>query len=359
MDILINLAGIMGHDSQEGYTYSVLKELLPKLSGKKVMIVAPDYFPLDGLSLDGVAVQTYRGLDTKARSVLFVQAYLPFLILRKKVTIVYSPTVIFPFACARRCIPTIHDLAYALYPEDAGRLARQYIKLLYRTALKKCKTVFTVSETMKGELSAYGNRNPDTITVAYGSWIMTNSSTDTSKCELPEQSYFLYLGMYKARKNIEYILRGFKQASVASSHTLVLAGSVKAQKAQLTSLALELGIADRVHFLGYVPEACKRALYEHSAGVLFPSLYEGFGLPVLEAQEWNTPVVVSDIPVMREVAGTGAAFVDPHAPASLASAMDRVVTDTNFRSMLVEEGKKNAARFSFEKTASIIAWTLK
>ena len=356
MDILINLAGIMGHDSQEGYARTMLTELLPLLSGKKVCIVAPDFFSTDGLDLRGVTVRRYHKLDNKVKVILFVQCYLPLFALFHRAKKIYSPTVAFPMLLARRSMPTIHDLAYVLYKDDAGFLAGKYIALLYKRALKRSPTVFTVSEATKKDLLAFVPNGRKNVVVAYPSLWPEKANEEKGTCPQVSSPYFLYIGIYRARKNIEYILRGFKESGI--SGTMVFAGSVCTREAKLRAHARELGIEDRIMFTGYISDACKKELYLGAKAVVFPSLYEGFGLPVLEAQAWGVPVILSDMPVFREVAGTAAVFVDPHDPSSLGAALSSVLSAPKESESMLEAGRENARRFNSADSAAAVARVL-
>jgi glycosyltransferase involved in cell wall biosynthesis len=183
------------------------------------------------------------------------------------------------------------------------------------------------------------------------------------KYGLPE-SYLLYLGGFDQRKNVPTLLKAFAQLAKDSRAFLVVAGrlpeygldlAIQAKRSDFfpdpRPIVQELGIGERVVFTGWVPEEDKPALYSGARALVFPSLYEGFGLPPLEALACGTPVIASNRGSLPEIVGEGGLLVEPDDVEGLAGAMERLLNDDTLWADLREKGLAHAARFSWEKTA--------
>ena len=167
--------------------------------------------------------------------------------------------------------------------------------------------------------------------------------------------YLLYLGGFDVRKNVPLLLRAFQRVAAETDLTLVVAGRLPTQDSAFAPdprpIAAALGIADRVHFTGFVPEEDKPALYAGALAFAFPSSYEGFGLPVLEALSCGTPVVVGLGSSLDEVAGPGGLAVTPKNADELAQALLRLSIEPALRQDLASAGLAHAAQFSWRQVA--------
>jgi glycosyltransferase involved in cell wall biosynthesis len=174
------------------------------------------------------------------------------------------------------------------------------------------------------------------------------------KYGLPE-SYLLYLGGFDQRKNVLTLLKAFAQLAKDSRAFLGIAGRLPEKGSDFfpdpRPIVQELGIEERVVFTGWVPEEDKPALYSGTRALVFPSLYEGFGLPPLEALACGTPVIASNRGSLPEIVGDGGLLLEPDDVEGLATAMGKLLSDDKLRKDLREKGLAHAARFSWEKTA--------
>ncbi len=352
MKILINLVGIMGHDSQERCAIDTLNALLPKLIGHTVDIVAPRHFPKGSVVGSYRSFHQYSGLSNKLYVVFFVQVVLPFIMLRRNSKVIYSPVTSFSVICAKKSIPTIHDLDY-LHSKKQG-WAEKYIKMLYRYSAIVTPYTFVISETIKKEIVDMYHVTADKFVVIHNG--LPALSNEETAIGLPER-YFLYIGIYRPRKNIEFMIKAFSAVKDTVPYMLVLAGSVQKEEVHLRVLARSLGCNDRIIFTGYVSDEKKVSLLKHASAVIFPSLYEGFGIPILEAQIVGVPIVLSDIPVFHEIAGNGALFIDPTDTASLSKMYNELALGMDI-STVVENGKNNIKRFSWNNTADSISYKI-
>jgi glycosyltransferase involved in cell wall biosynthesis len=167
------------------------------------------------------------------------------------------------------------------------------------------------------------------------------------------QDYILAVGPTYAHKNFERLLRAYAMLTeeTRERHDLVIAGGLEPYLSILKSLAIELGIQDKVRFLGYLPQDDMPELYREASLFVFPSLYEGFGLPLLEAMASGCPVISSNTSSMPEVCGDAAKYVDPHDESDICRAIGEVLSDTGLRESLVEKGLQRCKSFTWESTA--------
>jgi glycosyltransferase involved in cell wall biosynthesis len=164
------------------------------------------------------------------------------------------------------------------------------------------------------------------------------------------QPYLLYIGGINARKNIARLLQGFAQVHTRHPQLrLVIGGKRQWQTSEIDAVFRQLDLGEAVHWTGYVRDEDLPALYSGAAAFLFPSLYEGFGLPVLEAMACGTPVITSNVSSLPEVAGDDAILVDPYDVGAIAAAIDRVFEQPDLAARLREQGLMRARQFTWER----------
>jgi glycosyltransferase involved in cell wall biosynthesis len=168
---------------------------------------------------------------------------------------------------------------------------------------------------------------------------------------LPTSNYFLYLGRHNPHKNLQRVVAAFATLPSSCEYELWIAGSEdKRYTPLLKAQVAELGLVDRVKFLDYIPVGDLPKVINQAIALVFPSLWEGFGLPVLEAMACGTPAITSNLSSMAEVAGDGALLVNPYSVEEIAAAMQEVGRNSQVRSHLRELGLARAKQFSWEKT---------
>lgn len=233
----------------------------------------------------------------------------------------------------RRCIYTLHDLTWWKYPESASRMGRIYYRPLAERALKRCH-VITVSETVRTELIADMGLTPTQVT-ATPLGVVPLPVPEAP--EVRERPYFLAVGTLEPRKNFQRLVRAYLQSGLSTEYELVVVGRLGWSSPP-----------ENVTWLGSVSDAHLAALYAGARAFFSPSLYEGFGLPVLEALSSGIQVFCSDIPVYREVAGPHAEYFDPLDVEAMAQAIIE-----SFRSERISAWERRAwlSRFTWQKTA--------
>lgn len=271
----------------------------------------------------------------------------------------FVPAHTVPLIHPRRTIVTVHGLEYEVCPEGYGFLERLYMRASIRFACMAAERVIAVSESTKRDLIRYYHVAEEKIRVVYEGIqreeIQTASSElgQNSKSKIQDSKHFLFIGRLEVRKNIVRIIEAFERFKERTGlpHGLVLAGKPGYGYEKIKSQLSKIKYQNEIHELGYVSEAEKRELLDKAAALVFPSLAEGFGLPVLEAQLAGVPVLTSHISSLPEVSGEGAIFVDPTDVGAIARAMERLATDQALRADIIRKAIRNVDRFSWAQCA--------
>lgn len=274
---------------------------------------------------------------------------------RARPDITFSPAHTLPFLFPGRAVATIHDLGYKHFPHAHSASQRAYLDLTTRCSAARAEIVLADSRATASDLSRFYGTNAEKIRVVYPGVDgdkLTSSRAETeavrAKYQLPAR-YFAYVGTMQPRKNIKRLILAFRrwQEEHADTDTaLILAGA----KGWLFDESWLAG-AEKVRVTGYIDEADKVGLLAGAIALVFPSLYEGFGFPVLEAMHCGTPVIASSTSSLPELIGDAGLLVDPLNIADIASAMSRCGDDETLRQTLIERGHSQAKRFTWDKAA--------
>ena len=267
----------------------------------------------------------------------------------------FSPAHTLPFLFPGRAVVTIHDLGYKHFPAAHGTPQRAYLDLTTRCSAARAEIVLADSEATAKDLKRFYGTSAEKIRVVYPGVDgdkLTASQVETeavrAKYQLPER-YFAFIGTLQPRKNIGRLIQAFRRWREARDEpdtALVLAGA----KGWLFVDSWLEG-ADKVHVTGYIDEADKGGLLAGAIALVFPSLYEGFGFPVLEAMHCGAPVIASNSSSLPELVGDAGLQVNPLNVAEIASAMGRLSDDDTLRQSLIERGHIQAKRFTWTRTA--------
>jgi alpha-1,3-rhamnosyl/mannosyltransferase len=259
-----------------------------------------------------------------------------------KPDVFHAPHYVVPFFPPQATVVTIHDLMHLTRPEHDAPAKRFYARWMIGRALRLSARVIAVSESTKKEILAFGPEWGGKVVVIPNG--VREDFFERGKDNAPESlplSYLLFLGNDKPHKNLDGLLAAFARLRASfPSLSLVLAGVAPGRVR-----------AEGVHALGFVPDADVPPLLAGARALVLPSLAEGFGLPVLEAQAAGTPVTCSDLPALREAAGDAAVFFDPHDVASMAAGIEKILRDEKLRRGLREKGRARAAAFSWRRAA--------
>jgi glycosyltransferase involved in cell wall biosynthesis len=245
----------------------------------------------------------------------------------------------------RRFVATVHDTAFV---HGYGPPSSAYKWRLYPWALARATALVAVSQFAKDEVVRYFGADPAKIEVIH-SGPGLSSAGPTSAVERYENPFLVYVGNLGGNKNLPFLVRSFRRADV--SVRLLLAGRARGDLTELRQAIDAAPSRNRIEVRSDVSDSELERLYRSAAAVLLPSIYEGFGFTALEAMARGCPVLASDIPALREVAGSGALLLPVDDEEAWAAAMRRVVGDEGLRADLRARGAETVARYSWEKTA--------
>lgn len=339
----------------EGYAYHLIGALLPLTArrGHRVLLYfnrppSPDLFPANAHAHS--VVLPFPRLWTHVRLAMELH--------RRPPDVFFTPAHVIPVTYRGPSAATIHDLGYHYFPQAHTRRQVAYLRWSTRHNAHRSRRVFADSQATRDDLVRFYEVDRDKIEVVYPGidpgltpvWEAKRLQAVRDKYGI-SAPYLLYLGTLQPRKNLTRLVEAFAAADL--DHYLVLAGKRGwlARMIEEAVASLPPAVAQRVHFPGFVDEADKAALISGADGLLYPSLYEGFGFPIVEAQICSTPVLCADSSSLPEVAGAGALLVDPTDTRALTAGIERLVGDEVLRSRLVDAGRVNAQRFTWERTA--------
>lgn len=281
------------------------------------------------------------------------QCVLPFFFIGKKNYLVVSFTGLGSILI-RRKIMTIHDLAFLKNPAWYSRAYYWYYRLMTPLAVKTSQHILTVSEFSKNEiLRFYPFLNGEKISVVYNAIDrqLFKTCADVSQ---PEDRFILCVSSIDPRKNFARLIEACKDLTGAKLYIVGKYNRIFNQQMELDT------DSDHIHFLGRVSDEELVRLYNQAVCFVFPSLYEGFGLPPLEAMACGCPVLVSDIPVEREVCGDAALYFNPLEPSEILRIITQYLSNTDvIKKTMRQKGYDNIKRFSWENSANVLMEIIK
>lgn len=268
----------------------------------------------------------------------------------------YNAPLHLPAHCA--LVVTVHDISFEHFPEFFSLHLRTFLHASVPRSARAAQMVITDTASAKHDLVMTYQLAPDKIAVThYAAAPQFRHITDPAAVQVIRTRYntgsrfILAVGNLQPRKNLERLIEAFAQAKreYALPHKLVIVGQRLWREAPILQAARELG--ENVILTGYVPAEDLPLMYNAAEIFVYPSLYEGFGLPVLEAMACGTPVITSNVSSLPEIAGDAAHLVDPYSVAEIATALVRVSQDAAYRAELSERGLAQARLYSWERTA--------
>ena len=321
-------------------------ELFAREVGSRLQSIAPDirwrFFasrPRAGLGVDLVVVPSPR---------LWSQVRLPLALAREHPDLLFVPSHAVPFGWPGKALTVVHDLAFERHPQAYAATERAYLQLTTRWAARRCALLIAVSESTKSDLVALYGVKPERIRVVPlgGGEQVANQVAQASRlAELGlDGTFVLQVGRIEKRKNQTAALAAVERLDGV---TLAIAGPQRDW-----ALATRLSVSPKCKVLGRVDQATLELLYERAAAVLVPSLYEGFGLPVLEAMARGKVVVASTGSSLAEVGGDAALYVDdPSNATAFAKVIAKAFGDKRLRAKLEPVARERAAMFTWDRCA--------
>lgn len=282
------------------------------------------------------------------------------------IDIYHLPFVAFPAPRRKsttKLIVTVYDLAFAYYPESAASPSVfRYLADRMAEQVEQADRILTISQSSRNDLLHILGVAPEKVEVIYPGTDLqaptdaageSNVASLLAELDLPER-YILCVGTWEPRKNLPRLIKAFhrlRRKCEEQNIFLCLSGVKGWKYREAEQLIKPLGLEGRIRTLGYVPRQCLPDLYARSLMFVYPSLYEGFGLPVLEAMACGAPVITSNVSSLPEVVGDAALLVDPLSVDDLAGAMERLMDDEELRAQMIQRGFAQARRFSWQNAA--------
>jgi glycosyltransferase involved in cell wall biosynthesis len=346
------------HDFGIGTFIRNLLRQLARLDSQTEFVILCRPEDRDALAVIG---ENFRPVaETSGNYSISEQLMIPWALKREGVTLFHAPHYVLPPLVQCRSVVTIHDCIHLMFPQYLPqRGAFTYAKWSIRQAARRATRVMTVSESSKRDILRFVDTEPGKIDVIYNAYderfAIEPREDDVVRVRERYQlhdEFVLYAGNVKPHKNLERLIDAFHIVrNRGLDHLkLVLIGDDMSKYTALRRAVHKHQLHKYVRFLGYLPEETLAVMYRLAGVFVFPSLYEGFGLPPLEAMASGTPVVTSNVSSLPEVAGDAAVLVDPYDANAIADGMYRVLTDNSLRSELRRRGPERASQFSWESS---------
>lgn len=346
----------------EEYSYQVIKHLREFLKAQQVILYLDsrvnkkEYINFD--------LPVYWKIKFLRAPKFWTQFRLSIEMLFRGPDILFVPAHTVPLIHPKNTIVTIHGLEYEFCPKAYSPFERMYMRWSIRKSCQWASQVIAVSENTKKDLiKLYGVPNKK-IRVIYEGYsndnlqfsifsFQKNSKSKNTEYEILNTKYLLFIGRLEERKNICGIVEAFEmlKRKYNISHKLILVGKFGYGGEKIKNKINSSEYKNDIILTGYVSEEDKFYLMANADAFLFPTFYEGFGLPILEAQSVGVPVVTSNISSMPEVAGSGAVFIDPQNSEEISQAVYQLISEESYKNDIIEKGFDNVKRFSWEKCA--------
>ena len=293
--------------------------------------------------------------------ILWEQAVQPWALKREKVDLLHALAFVAPLFSPCPFVVTIYDLGFLLHPKSFEPLKRLYLSLFTRLSARRARRIIAISESTKRDVVRLLGVPPERVDVVhcgvdgtFRPFPMERVAAFRRRRGLPER-FILFVGTLEPRKNVRRLVEAFailkRRTAGLQACKLVIGGAKGWMYEDIFARVEELGLGDEVLFPGYIPLEELPLWYNAAELFVYPSLYEGFGLPVLEAMACGTPVVASRTSSLPEVVGEAGMLVDPRDIGGLAEAMERALMDEGKRREMREKGLRRAGEFSWERTA--------
>jgi len=355
---------LLQHPAGMGKYLSGLLQALPQVDSKNsyVLLKNPLWSPDQFGQTKSIPMRLCSGL----KRLWGEQVILPWIALRQEVNVLFVPDYIGPIFSRLfgfKLVVVFYDMAFVLRPQEQHPWYLAYFRLLAPLTAKIAHHVITISHTSKNDVMHLFRVPADKIAVTHLASMPIYRCIENRyevrqailKYGLDMEQYILHVGTADVRKNIPCLIEAFSILATDFPYLkLVLVGSQgwkNKEEIRIQQAIQTYNLTDRVLRLGYVFDKELVYLYNGAALFAFPSLYEGFGIPVLEAMSCGTPVVTSNVSSLPEVSGDAAVLINPESADDLASAMRTILNQPTYRQTLIERGIERARQFSWERTA--------
>ena len=294
----------------------------------------------------------------QARKLWTVTALSPeFLFKKEKTDVFFTPTHYLPPFAPKNCVITILDVSYIYFPELFNKRDLVQLKKWTKYSAKKAKKILTISKSSKNDIIKEYGVSSEKVAVVYPG---TKNESRSMNHELSmdklgnkfgiKNKYILFVGTLQPRKNVERLIEAFAKLK-RDDLDLVIIGKKGWMFEDILNAPKKFNIADRVRFLHEVTDEELPSFYKNAEMFILPSLYEGFGLPILEAMSWGCPVITSNVSSLPEAGGEAVLYVNSESVDDISEKMQKLINDENLRKELIKKGYEQVKKFSWEKTA--------
>lgn len=333
--------------------------LMTHLAKKNNVEVVPCYFDL---TLKDILQLNKSGSQLLAQPNIFLQDILPlnwFKQLENKIDLLHSTDYRTPKLKKTPIVATLHDAIMLKKEKYANQTLRGFKNALLKKHAQYADHIITISNSIVSDIINYWNIDPKKISVIYNaiadSWLtpLDNAQKEqVLKRYKIKQKFLLFVGTLQPRKNLDRTLTAYQSLpqDIQNTHQLIIVGKKGWDCEQTIKNIFSLQARGLVRWLEFVAENNLRALYQSATAVVFPSLSEGFGLPIIEGFASQTPVITSNILPMSEIAGNAAYLVDPLSPDEIRKALEKIITNNNLRYELIQKGKFRIKDFTYPQT---------
>jgi len=294
--------------------------------------------------------------NLKVKKLFVENVIVPFSAVKKKIDIFHFTSFVISYLYPGKFISTINDIAFLKYPEILSKKRDYYYKFFLKNALKKARFIITISDSTKRDVLNYYNFPEDSIKTIYlsaGDEFKPASREEIGKVKEKynlKERYILFVSTLEPRKNIVNLLKAFKLINEKDVQ-LLICGKKGWLYEDIYNEITESSLEESVIIEDSVPKDDLIQLYSGAEFFILPSLYEGFGLPVLEAMACGTPVITSGVSSLPEVGGDAALYVDPLNIEDIADKISQLLSDDTLKSEMREKGFEQVKKFSWEKCA--------
>lgn len=292
---------------------------------------------------------------------LWFDVSLPRAMKKERIDVLYSGDAYAPLSTNIPIVLVSHDLAFIHYPKYVSAIQSMYYSYYFPKFHQKADTIIAVSQATKDDIVKQYKIDPSKIQIGYNATpegfepIDEEAQQKVRKIYSEGKPYFIYLGSMHPRKNVHKLIEAFSlyRKNNQSEHKLLLVGRKAWKYGDIDQAYQKSEFRTDIHFLHDIEDEAK-LLMASAEALVYVSVFEGFGIPILEAFSSGVPVITSNISSMPEVAGEAAILVDPNSVESIANGMHRMTSDSRLRSQLIQLGLKRKEEFSWETTANTI-----
>lgn len=278
--------------------------------------------------------------------------------------VLFVPSHVLPLTIPKKSVITIHDVAFKYLRKSYSFSQYRYLNWSTKSAVKRASKIIVPSEATRDDLISFFKCPKDKIEVIHHGFDpphVKQKDLDSvfEKSDVLQYfgikkttPYILFVGRLESKKNLLRLVEAFKEfTSLHGNYQLILAGKQGLGFAEIPKLVNKLGLVGKVSMPGYVTEEEKAALYKYCNVFAFPSLYEGFGFPVLEAFHYKKPVLTSHVSCLPEIGGDAVHYVDPYDVESIALGLEKLTNDKDYIENLIELGEKRLKKFTWKKAS--------